>query len=137
MRLLAKEVTAMSKTKLVPKSQRPKPEDYPISLFDGVPDHLVWDSRGRVILFVCQPPPAVEGGEVPKDLIEEVDPEFYAYIRGLPSSYVPSIELVYGLDARNHPELIQKYEQYVGKCQDYIHHTDLAATVILKEESDL
>ena len=125
------------KFKTKPKIQRPKPEDYPISLSDGVPDHLVWDSRGRAILFVCSPPPANEDGVVPKDLIEEADPEFYAYIRGLPSNYVPPIELVYGPEARNHPELVEKYEQFVGKVPDYLHHTDLAATLVSVTCTDL
>ncbi len=120
-----------------PKIQRPAPEDYPILLSDGVPDHLVWDSKGRAILFACAPIPATRDGEAPRDLIQEKDPEFYAYIRGLPSNYEPSIELVYGLDARNHPELVRKYKQYVGKYPDYTHHTDLGATLVPEEESDL
>ncbi len=112
------------------KIQRSAPEDYPIQLSGGVPDHLVWDSRGRAILFVCPPPPPGEDGVIPKDLIEEADPEFYAYIRGLPSNFQPGIEVVYGPDARNYPELVEKYEQYVGKVPNYLHHTDLVATVV-------
>jgi hypothetical protein len=120
----------MANTMLKSETQHPDFVEYPNVLSGGLPDRLVWDSRGRAILFVCPPPPVGEDGVAQKDLLEEVDPELYAYIRGLPSNFVPSIELVYGPEARNHPELIEKFERYVNKDSDYLHHIVPVATAV-------
>jgi len=129
----------METTIKIPEIRHPAPEDYPILFSDEWRDHLTWDSRGRAILFVCQSPPVDEYGverSNPYWEIQECDPELYAYIVGLPSTYVPSIELVYGPGAKDNPELVRRYEQFVSIDQAHLCHIDPAAIAALEGKTD-